>query len=220
MMGLELLAALALQAGALDAALVQAALEKLAAGESPYVLTGVAPRAGGQTADLPDLKGCERSLNQRSSQSQVVVDFICSGAEGSHAREVTFFSTDKGLLSIQISPYIYAIGPTQAALSSTDVPTMKSQVSRMAWAVKNNGDPTLGGIIPLSSNQVETFASLSACKWDKERVNIANRYEWFSVVECESKVAVQTNMVTVQFDKDRRAISVRINEGTRVRRPN
>lgn len=219
MMGLELLAALALQAGALDIALVQTAIEKLAAGEDPYVLAGVAPRDGGQASDLPDLKGCERTLNPQSSQRQVVVDFVCSSAEGSYAREVIFYADDKGLLKIQISPYSYAIGPTPAALSDAKLPTMKSQVSRMAWAVKNNGDPTLGGIIPLSRNQIETFASLSQCKWDKERENIANRYEWFSIVECESKDAVQSNMVTVQFDEDRRAVSVRINQGTRVRRP-
>lgn len=219
MIGIELLAALAIQATALDTALVQAAIEKLAAGEDPYVLTGVAPRGGGQIVDLPDLKGCERTLNPQSSQRQVVVDFVCSGAEGPHSREVMFYANDKGLLTIQISPYIYAIGPTEAALNNTDLPTMKSQVSRMAWAVKNNGDPTLGGIIPLSSDQIETFASFSQCKWDKERANFANRYEWFSIVECESKDAAQSNMVTVQFDKDRRAISVRINQGTRVRRP-
>jgi hypothetical protein len=217
--GIELLAALALQPAPLDTALVQSAIDKLAAGEDPYVLTGVAPRDGGQISDLPDLKGCERTLNPQSSQRQVVVDFVCSGAEGSYAREVMFYADENGLLKIQISPYTYAIGPTQAALSDAKLPTMKSQVSRMAWAVKNNDDPTLGGIIPLSSNQIETFASLAQCKWDKERVNIANRYEWFSIVECESKDAAQSNMVTVQFDKDRRAISVRINQGTRVRRP-
>jgi hypothetical protein len=217
--GLELFAALAVQATALDTALVQSAIEKLAAGESPYVLAGVAPLDGGQGSDLPDLKGCGRSLNPRSSQSHVVVDFICAGTEGSYAREVVFYSNGKGLLKIEISPYIYAIGPTPAALGSTDLPSMKSQVSRMGWAAKYNGDPTLGGIIPLSSNQIETFASMSSCKWSKERANIANRYEWFSVVDCESKDAVQTNMVTVQFDKDGRAISVRINQGTRVRRP-
>lgn len=219
MIAIELLAALAIQATALDTALVQSAIEKLAAGEDPYVLTGVAPRGGGQTSDLPDLKSCERSLSPQSSQNQIVVDFVCSGAEGSYAREVRFYSDDKGLLKIQISPYSYAIGPTQAALSTAKLPTMKSQVSRMAWAVRNNGDPTLGGIIPLSSNQIETFANFSQCKWDKERANIANRYEWFSIVDCESKDAAQSNMVTVQFDKDRRAISVRINQGTRVRRP-
>ena len=204
--------------GDLDMELVQAAATLLARGQSPYALEGVKPRPMEEVEDLPSLVGCSPVVASGSSRGSVQIDYTCTSDDGPYVHRVSFNQRDNGSMSIYVDPLGTALGPTKAAISAEKLPGMSRQATKLARAARFGGDVTLDGIIPLTSAQITELTALSHCTWDEPRSFGRRRKEWFTFVTCPEFERNKGRMIEIDFDDEKRAVTVRIAHGAKIRR--
>lgn len=162
---------------------------------------------------LESLAGCVPSVASGSSRQFVGLNFACErSGELPVAREVTLRFNGKEMEGISVSDW-RAVGPTPRALRANDLPSKSSQLKSVQQAVLRGEDVSLGGLLPLTPEQVGSLEDLSSCKW-KALTNTPS-VSRSALVRCPDK----ERMVILYFDELKRVTSVEIEQGFTVRRP-
>lgn len=189
-------------------------------------------------AALHALAGCMPAKQSDKSKYLVVVDWNCEPKAGSNAlnRTVDLRFTDEGLLfALAINPSRANFGPTEAAVAAGNLPAIKKTAEHFADAIEQGGDPSLGGLVPLTELQVSQLAAIVGFKSHMQNpVSSADKrsmreyfgpdvsiYEPphngfdinFTPVQATDQMPL---MVTIFFDDGRRPIGVHI-EGSLLR---
>ena len=106
-----------------------------------------------------------------------------------------------------------AIGPTPQALQIDDLPTKSSQLRSVQKAVIKGQDVSLGGMIPLTAEQIVSLEELATCSWKilSNTPSLART----ALALCPDR----QKSVTLYYDELDRVTSVKIEQGSIVRRP-
>ena len=202
--------------GALDVSVVQKVATALAQGTNPYSIDGV-HQPEKPIASETNLRGCDPQVSSGSSRDFILIDYICTSGEQRFAHRVSFNGSDGGEVQFWIDPLASGIGPTAEAISASELPSKRRQFWRFMKAARSDGDPTLGGIIPITEGQHALLRRISGCQWDGDGQN--KGVEYFVFVSCRGGGTDGQRMITIHFDEHSRAEMVRMEIGKRVARP-
>ena len=202
--------------GAPDVSVVHEAATALAQGSDPYSIEGIQHPEKSEEPELR-LRGCEPQVSSRSSRDFILIDYICTSGKQRYAHRVSFYESDEGGVQFWIDPLASGIGPTAEAISTSELPSKRRQFSQFMKEARSDGDPTLGGIIPITEGQHALLSRISGCKWDGDGQN--KGVEYFVFVSCRGGGTDGQRMITIHFDEHSRAEMVRMEIGKRVARP-
>lgn len=185
-------------------------------------------------AELHALAGCSPATKTDKSKNLVVVDFNCEPEAGTDVldRTVELRFTDKGLLfALAVNPQRANYGPTNAAVAARNLPAIKKMAEQFANAIEQGGDPSLGGLVPLTELQRHQLAAIVGFRPDIQKpVSAAQKrsireaygpevsiyeppHNGFDINFARAKGSDQVPlMVTIFFDDGRRPIGVHIED--------
>ena len=185
-------------------------------------------------AALSELADCSPSRFRDVTKNYVATDWTCSGtADDSGAvvqRTVEMrFRDDGSLFALAINPLKSNFAPTQLGAQRSDWPSQEASAKEFAKAVSTGDDPTLGGLVPLTSLQVGQLSRMANSRWELmtymseaekrsarralgPNVTFSEKPENGSevVFSSKEKQGPKDKFVTIFFDDDDRAVGVHI----------
>jgi hypothetical protein len=109
-------------------------------------------------APVAALRGCDYTILPASGEDELHLDWRCSDSANS---TFTRISLPEGkLFHIEYQPSIRLMAPTQVGLASSQLSSKKNIRKRFQDAVFSGSDPSLGGLIPISTRQREQLAEM------------------------------------------------------------
>lgn len=115
----------------------------------------------GDLAELVQLKGCTASLGDEIRTNLVIYNWECGDrrsafADGGEPKRTTTlrFRDDGSLFALAVNPSKSSFAPTEAGLAMEKVPSRDEIAEKFSNAVISGEDVTLGGVIPLTANQL------------------------------------------------------------------
>ena len=101
---------------------------------------------------VASLRGCDYTLQPLSTPSELHVDWVCPNPE---QNAFTRIYLPSGKLSrIEFQPGLKLMAPSEVGLRLAKLPSRKSINKKFENAVKSGSDPTLGGLIPITRDQL------------------------------------------------------------------
>lgn len=115
------------------------------------------------------LKGCAPSLLSRSRSAELHVDWTCPDAErGAFTR---IYLPDGQLSRLEFQPSLALMSPSDKALQADSLRSAKAINDHFMKAVEAGNDPTLDGLIPITSDQLNQLRSMKAWKVFRSQVD-------------------------------------------------
>ena len=137
------------------------------------------------------LEGCEPTLLEGSAQGRLWIDWTCPDPSKNIFTQIYFSGGE--LTKIDFQPMKTAMKPTAAGLEAGDLGDPHEINARFVDAVRAGEDPTLGGIIPVSDENLATLAEMKnwAAGEVDEEANSIKQY-WVRRVRSEGDAASTT----------------------------
>jgi hypothetical protein len=179
----------------------------IARGGELGAITGAPGLSQPELSELSKLAGCKPSVVPGGTKWSIILNWLCSKpVDGVDARQTELgFGDDGSWSDLTINPVKAHFAPTQVALASGKVESPAKLMRRFAIAVRGGGDPSLGGLIPLTSLQREQLAALAGRSF--ELFHWPRKAEAY--VTWDNKKA-PGRTAEVYFDEQRRPVGVLI----------
>lgn len=124
-----------------------------------------------ELTELRNLASCTPTFQPEMTKNLVVVDWKCEKKMVEQEklpvtdRTVKMrFKNEGGLFALAVNPPASIFGPTVLAVTTTSLPSKSEMARRFADAVEKSEDPTLNGLIPLTSLQRHQIARMAGFK--------------------------------------------------------
>lgn len=109
-------------------------------------------------ARVRSLRGCESRVLPATRTTELHVDWVCANTDNSAF--VRIYLSDNKISRIEFQPSLSLMHPTPAGSALSQIPA-RSEIRRLFQdAVVSGTDPTLNGLIPISSDQVAELHKL------------------------------------------------------------
>lgn len=135
--------------------------EDLAAREDMFVLHPA------EYAELARLAGCDGAVRPSGVERTVLIEWTCgvgSDAAGLERSTLMMFAENGRLVRFGINAPLDALAPAAVSHEPAEREFPRRTASRLADAIMSGGDPSLGGIVPLTALDRERLAGFAGGK--------------------------------------------------------
>ena len=198
-----------------SAELVTAFAEAVYAGES-IAQFGFSPALSEEDlAAVGGLAGCTPEVAEQSSAILITLDWTCENAPERERHTGIGFYEEGGSHSLWVNPSERNFTATEAGLATEDLPSPRRLARDFARAVREGEDPTLGGLIPLTPEQLATLAQFDGLDFNYGSGN--SNHSQTAFWDSHARHLPQTLNTDLRFDDDGRPIGLLIHGTIRVR---
>ncbi|WP_299191953.1 hypothetical protein [uncultured Erythrobacter sp.] len=212
-LGIALAAAIAGQAAPLAAENYAETAAQLAnairTGDTDTQRETLPPLTTPEYAEIADLANCDAYMGSAGGAEYLVIDWICPSVSGESERKrstLMLFDDHGELLGFAINARIGDLAPSEAALTSTDLPMPRSLLRDFAEAVTSGEDASLGGLINLGEFELARLALYRSGNFRVSRSRLNGNYHVL-FYEGSRRSGLRSRAV-LQFDEQGRPIGL------------
>ena len=166
---------------------------------------------------LTKMSACKPKVARVSTESYIYITWACNKADSDNAELGSGLTTElvfsgDTMTEFWIDPMSVDLIANDASLN-LELPSIKRFAKQFMQAVSSGGDPSMGGLIPLTSSQIRRLKLYKGCKASQiSAKEIEQNFIW----RCRG-IELSSNLMSLYFDDDGRPTG--LDFGIAVRQP-